>query len=129
MTAHGPLRPCFKNSCPRHPKADKPEPTSLTQSGHAIERRSLDRRQCYVLDGLRKSFLGRSKTAVSRSPREQCHLWITAVGSRLISLKSSGLCSLRRQLALRGGSVTGSRARAGGTALQSSATRYPLAHD
>src|SRR6266567_1368881 len=90
---------------------------------HAIERSSLDRRQCYVLDGLRKSFLGRSKTAVSGSPREQCHLWITAVGSQLISLKSSGLCSLRRQLALRGGSGTGSRGRAGGTAWQSSATR------
>jgi hypothetical protein len=73
------------------PKADKPERTCRTQSGHAIERSSLDRRQCYVLDGLRKSFLGRSKTAVSGSPREQCHLWITAVGSQLISLTSSGL--------------------------------------
>src|SRR5881296_2121879 len=100
----------------------------MSQSDHAIERSSLDR-QCYVLDGLRQSFLGRSKTAVSGSPREQCRLWITAVGSQLISLKSSDVCSLRRQLVLRGGSVTGSRARAGGTALQSSATRYPLAHD
>lgn len=44
-------------------------------------------------------------------------------------LKPSGLRSLRRQPALRGGSATGSLAQAGGTASQSSATRCPLAHD
>src|SRR5215813_3066716 len=56
-------------------------------------------------------------------------LWITAVGRQLTSLKPSGLRSLRRQRVLRGGSATVPPVQAGGTAWQSSATRYPLAHD
>src|SRR5262245_29874690 len=76
---------------------------------------------------LHQSFLGRFKTAVRKPARAVPFVdhgrWTSAH-----SLKPSGLCSLTRQL-LRGGSATGSLTQAGGTASQSSATRYPLAHD